>query len=297
MPGSGPSTTGGVWLSVVAPAHNEEPNVAPLVEQVRRALEGPDGQRALAGRGWEFVIVDDGSTDGTRAALLALRDDGRPWLRVVAMTRTPAGRGAGQSAAFFAGFRAARGEVVATLDADLQNDPAEIPRLAALLEAERADLVQGDRSHARRDNVVRRWGSVVGRAFRRMILGDRVRDTGCSLRVMRREAALLLPLEFRGAHRFIPATVGALGYRVVETRVTHRPRAAGETKYGLGVAQRAIPGLLDCFAMRWMFARRRWTDHREIGADEARRAAPGAPAAQGVVNRAPADGAHAGAAR
>ncbi len=297
MPASGPTPSGDVWLSVVAPAHNEEANARALVDEVGRAMRSDEGVRALAGRAWEFVVVDDGSTDATRAALLALRDDGRDWLRVVAMTRTPPGRGAGQSAAFWAGFRAARGEVIATLDADLQNDPAEIPRLAAMLESERADLVQGDRSHARRDNLVRRWGSVVGRAFRRLILGDRVRDTGCSLRVLRRQVALLLPLEFRGVHRFIPATANAMGFKVIETRVTHRPRAAGETKYGMGIAQRAIPGLLDCFAVRWMFARRRWTDHREICADESRRAASGAPEAQAVVPRSPADGAHAGAAR
>lgn len=287
----------GVWLSVVAPAHDEEPNIAALVEEVHRAMLSEAGARALSGRGWEFVVVDDGSTDQTRARLLALREDGRPWLRIVAMSRTPKGKGAGQSAAFWAGFRAARGEVLATLDADLQNDPADIPRLAALLESSGAALVQGDRSHARRDNIVRRWGSVVGRAFRRMILGDTVRDTGCSLRAIRRDAALLVPLEFRGVHRFIPATVAALGLSVVETRVAHRPRTAGETKYGMGIAQRAIPGLLDCFAMRWMFARRRWTDHRELGAEDAGRPAPGAPPAHAVVTRAPGDGAHAGATR
>lgn len=246
-------------LSVVAPAHNEKDNVGALVEQVEAAIAP---WAAKQGRGWEFLVVDDGSTDGTGEALRALQPT-RPWLRVIRMTRTPPGKGAGQSAAFHAGFRAARGELIATLDADLQNDPAEIPALIEAMRAERADMAQGDRSHARRDNLVRRVGSVVGRVFRRMLLGDSIRDTGCSLRVMRREIALLLPLEFRGAHRFIPVSARRMGFKVIERPVHHRPRHAGETKYGMGIVQRALPGLVDCFAMRWMFNRRRWTDWSE----------------------------------
>jgi hypothetical protein len=129
--------------------------------------------------------------------------------------------------------------------------------MVKLLRDSDAGLVQGDRSHARRDNVVRRAGSIVGRAFRRWLLGDTIRDTGCSLRVMRRELALQLPLEFRGMHRFIPITAIHLGYAVREMRVTHRPRVAGQTKYGFGIVQRALPGLRDLFAVRWMRTRRR----------------------------------------
>lgn len=250
---------GAVALSVVAPAHNERDNVEPLLREIEGVVAPWAAARA---RAWECVIVDDGSTDGTGEALRRLQRE-RPWLRVVRMTRTPPGKGAGQSAAFHAGFRAARGELIATLDADLQNDPAEIPRLIDALEREHADLVQGDRSRARRDHFVRRAGSVVGRVFRRLLLGDSIRDTGCSLRVMRREVALLLPLEFRGVHRFIPVSARRMGFTVVERPVRHRPRLAGQTKYGMGVAQRAIPGLIDCFAMRWMFNRRRWTDWAE----------------------------------
>lgn len=125
-------------------------------------------------------------------------------------------------------------------------------------------MVQGDRSHARKDNVVRRWGSVVGRKTRLWLLGDTIRDTGCSLRVMRREIALALPLEFKGVHRFIPATARHLGYRVVEMRVNHRARVAGETKYGMGITKRAIPGLLDLLAVRWMRSRRRPVTCREV---------------------------------
>jgi glycosyltransferase involved in cell wall biosynthesis len=245
-----------VDLSVVAPAHNEEPNIPALVEQVGRALAPLDLT-------FELVLVDDGSTDGTRDAIARLMPD-RPWLRCVAMTRTPPGRGGGQSAAFHAGFRAARGRLIAVLDADLQNDPADLPEMLALLDRTGADMVQGDRSRDRRDNLVRRAGSVVGRLFRRWLLGDTIRDTGCSLRVMKREVALRLPLEFRGMHRFIPATARHLGFHVVEMPVRHRPRAAGVTKYGLGITRRAIPGLVDLFAVRYMRNRRRPVDFAEV---------------------------------
>jgi dolichol-phosphate mannosyltransferase len=245
-----------VEVSVVAPAHNEEENIAALVREIDAAM-------VSTGVSYEIVIVDDGSTDGTRATVCSLMR-GNPRLRCVAMTRTPPGRGGGQSAAFHAGFRAARGRLIAVLDADLQNDPADIPRLMEELRRTGADLVQGDRSAARRDNIVRRAGSWVGRVFRRVLLGDTIRDTGCSLRVMKREVALALPLEFRGMHRFIPITAIHLGYRVVEVPVRHRPRIAGKTKYGFGILQRALPGLRDLFGVRWMRARRRPTDAVEI---------------------------------
>lgn len=241
----------GLELSVVAPAHNEEDNVAALADEIGRALES-----AGVGGRFEFVLVDDGSTDRTAAVTQGLMAT-RPWLRLVRMNRTPPGKGHGQSAAFHAGFRAARGRLLATLDADLQNDPADLPGMLRLMRERQADMVQGDRSHARRDNAVRKIGSLVGRLFRRMILGDGVRDTGCSLRVMTREVALRLPLEFRGMHRFIPVSAARMGYRVVEMPVNHRARRAGTTKYGFGITQRAIPGLIDCFAVRWMAKRRR----------------------------------------
>jgi hypothetical protein len=135
-------------------------------------------------------------------------------------------------------------------------------------------MVQGDRSRNRRDNFVRRVGSIVGRRFRGWILGDTIRDTGCSLRLLKREIAVQLPLEFKGMHRFIPVMARQLGYKVVEMAVTHRPRAAGETKYGMGITQRALPGLIDCFAVRWMSKRRRPVDSAEVtivAANEARR--------------------------
>jgi len=250
-------------LSVVTPAHNERGNVAPLVDQILEAL------RPL-GEPFEVIIVDDGSTDGTRRAIRDLMPT-TPELRCVATDRCPPGRGNGQSAAFYAGLRAARGGLVATLDADLQNDPADIPRLLAELRRTGADMAQGDRSAARAkgDAAIRRYASLVGRAFRRVLLGDTIRDTGCSLRVMRRELALRLPLEFKGAHRFIPVTARQMGYAVVELPVGHRPRTSGQTKYGMGISKRAIPGLIDCLAIRWMGARRTPIDWVDVRADNA----------------------------
>jgi dolichol-phosphate mannosyltransferase len=236
-------------LSVVVPACDEAENISPLLSEILAAMENLPG-------GFEIVIVEDGSADETdlRLATLAASE---PRLRALRLLGADRGAPLGQSAAFAAGVQAARGRVVAMLDADLQNPPCELPRLLAHLEETQADMVQGDRSQARQDGVMRRVGSSVGRLTRRLLLGDTIRDTGCSLRVMRREVALALPLEYRGMHRFIPLTARSLGFSVVELPVSHQPRRAGRTKYGL--ADRAIPGLIDCLAVRWLAQRRRAT--------------------------------------
>ena len=241
-------------VSVVAAAHNEQDNLPTLVDEIVAALDPLDME-------YEIVVVDDGSTDDTPNVLDRLLKN-QPRLRAIRMLDTPPGKGHGQSAAFYAGFRAARGNLIVPIDGDLQNDPADIPAMIARLHECDADLVQGDRSAARKDTLVRRVTSRVGRLFRRWLLGDTIRDTGCSLRVMKREIALALPLEFRGIHRFIPVTARQLGYTVIETPVGHRPRTAGRTNYGIW--NRAIPGLIDCFAVRWMRKRRRPTEFREL---------------------------------
>lgn len=244
-------------LTIVAPTHDEEDNVGPLVREI---------VDALAPTRWTFeiVVVDDGSADSTPQRLRELAAV-EPKLRPIRLQQAQPGRPLGQSAAFRAGIAAARGRLVAMLDADGQNDPSDLPRMLALLEETAADLVQGDRSRTRRDNLVRRVSSWVGRSARRLLLGDAVRDTGCSLRVMRRELAQALPLEFRGMHRFIPITARDLGRTVVEMPVSHRPRRSGRAKYG--ILNRAIPGLIDCFAVRWMRSRRRSTAWLELPAD------------------------------
>jgi len=240
-----------IELTVLAPAHNEEENVDLLIEEVGAAIEP-------LGIPFEFIIVDDGSTDSTKEKTIT-QQAARAWVRCVSMTNTPPGSGNGQSAAFHAGFRAAKGRLIATLDADLQNDPADLPAMLKLLESSGADFVQGDRSAIRSqgDAKIRQFGSWVGRKFRLIILGDTITDTGCSLRIMKREIALRLPLEFKGAHRFIPATARHMGYTVVEMPVNHRNRHAGTPKYGMGITKRALPGLIDLFAIRWMRSRRR----------------------------------------
>ena len=244
-------STSCIALSVVAPAHNEEENIDELIKQVGDAL-------VPTKINFEFIIVDDGSTDTTKSKIIAHQAQ-FPWVRCISMTNTPAGSGNGQSAAFHAGFRAASGQLIAVLDADLQNDPADIPAMLTLLEESNADFVQGDRSAARSqgDAKIRLFGSWVGRKFRLWVLGDTIRDTGCSLRVMKQEIALTLPLEFKGMHRFIPATARHMGYKVVEMPVSHRHRHAGEPKYGMGITKRALPGLIDLFAVRYMRNRRR----------------------------------------
>lgn len=240
-----------IKLTVVAPAHNEQDNMGPLVEAVGNAI-GP------LGIAFEFIIVDDASTDDTAQRVKELQGD-RDWLRLISLGRPAGGGGNGQSAAFKVGFARARGELIAVLDADLQNDPADLPAMLEMLAQTGADFVQGDRSAARRegDAWIRGVTSVIGRVFRRLLLSDTIRDTGCSLRVMKREIAVGLPLEFKGMHRFIPVTARQMGYTVVEMPVSHHPRRAGETKYGMGITKRAIPGLVDCFAVRYMRNRRR----------------------------------------
>ncbi|HBS28642.1 MAG TPA: glycosyltransferase [Phycisphaerales bacterium] len=266
-------------LSIVAPAHNEQDNIERLVEEVGRA--GGNVANKLGNRNaFEFILIDDGSTDLTRLRAMELAE-ARPWFRVIAMTNTPEGRGNGQSAAFYAGFRACRADLVALLDADLQNDPSDLVAMLDLMRRENADMVQGDRSANRQDNFIRRVGSRIGRLFRGLILGDSIRDTGCSLRLMKREIALRLPLEFKGVHRFIPVTARQMGYKVVEMTVSHRPRVAGETKYGMGVLPRALPGLIDCFAIRWMSTRRRPVSSMDLtdARPDLPRPAPGPPSA------------------
>ncbi len=243
-----------VELSVVVPAHNEEGNVEPLVAEIVAALD-PCCDR------FEIIVADDASTDGTLAALKRLQDN-EPRLRVLRLPPPPGGGGNGQSAAFKAAFAACRASIVAVLDADLQNDPADLPAMLELLRTSGADFIQGDRSASRADGAIRRLSSWVGRTFRRLLLGDSIRDTGCSLRVMHRDIAAALPLEFRGMHRFIPLTARHMGYNVVEMPVTHRLRNTGDSKYGM--LNRAVPGFVDCLAMRWMRKRRRPTTAEEI---------------------------------
>ena len=225
-------------LSIVVPFYNEADNVEPLHRELDAALADLPG-------GVEFLYVDDGSADDTGARLLALakRD---PRIRVLRLAPN-----SGQSAAFDAGFRALRGEICVTLDGDLQNDPADIPRLLA--ELAHYDVVNGVRVN-RRDGWLRRLSSRVGNGFRNWVTQESVTDVGCSLRAMRSEYVKRVKL-FRGMHRFLPTLLRMEGATVTELPVSHRPWRHGSSKYGIG--NRAFVGFVDVLAVRWMQSRSR----------------------------------------
>lgn len=219
-------------VSVIVPLYNEEENVPILQSELRAALAGVDH---------EIIFVDDGSVDRTLERIQTA-----PNVRVIRFQKN-----AGQSAAMYAGLQAARGATLILIDGDLQNDPGDIPKL--LDEISRgADLVCGYRAQ-RRDTRVKRLTSRIANAVRSRYTKDGVRDTGCTLKAMRRECvATLVP--FKGMHRFIPAFVKGAGYRLVEIPVNHRPRRFGQTKYGLG--NRAVRATIDMFGVRWLLSRR-----------------------------------------
>ncbi len=219
-------------VSVVVPVFNEQENIPILQSELRAALTGLD---------YEIIFVDDGSIDRT-----AERIEAAPNIRVIRFEKN-----AGQSAAIYAGVHAARGAPVVLIDGDLQNDPGDIPRLLAEI-ARGADLVCGYRAQ-RRDTRVKRLTSWIANAVRSRFTKDGVRDTGCTLKAMRRECVGAL-VPFKGMHRFIPALVKGAGYQLVEIPVNHRPRRFGQSKYGLG--NRAVQATLDMFGVRWLLSRR-----------------------------------------
>ncbi len=232
-------------VSLVLPVYNERANVAELVDEIRAAFgEGT----------YEIVAVDDASRDGSLDELrrLAAHDDR---VRVVSLARHQ-----GQSAALAAGWTAAHGEVVVTLDADGQNDPADAPRLVDLLREDPTLAgVAGVRT-GRRDGPWKLVQSRVANTFRNWITGDRLRDTGCGLKAFRSSALARLPL-FDGMHRFLPTLVRMQGGRVTEVPVLHRPRRSGRSKYSMW--NRVFRGLRDAFGVRWLARRALHVDASE----------------------------------
>jgi glycosyltransferase involved in cell wall biosynthesis len=228
-------------ISVVVPVHDEERSVQPLYEELRAALD-PLGRR------WEAVFVDDGSTDGSFAALTRLHADAEN-VKVVRLRRN-----FGKAAALAAGFRHAVGDVVVTIDADLQDDPAEIPQLLAKLD-EGFDLVSGWKTQ-RRDPLSRRipsriFNGVVGR-----VSGLRLHDLNCGLKAYRAEVVRNLRI-YGELHRFLPVLAHDRGYRIAELPVNHRPREHGRSRYGV---ERYLRGFLD-FLTVWFMGRYR---HRPL---------------------------------
>ena len=223
----------GLSLSVVIPVYNEEENIAALLQQLQAALKDWNGET-------EFLIVDDGSSDAT-LELLKRAQLVEPRLRIAHFRRN-----LGQTAAMEAGFHLAKGQGVVTLDGDLQNDPAEIARLARMLSD--WDVVCGIRAH-RQDTWWKRRSSRIANGFRNWMTGDDIVDTGCTLKAYRRECVEHLEL-YNGMHRFLPTLLKMRGYRVTQVPVSHRPRRAGKTKYDTW--RRLKKGLADVWAVRWM---------------------------------------------
>jgi dolichol-phosphate mannosyltransferase len=239
-------------LSVVIPFHNEALNVGALLEEVRHALAGRID--------YEIVAVDDGSVDGT---LPRLEDAARalPALRIVRH-----GRNAGQSTALLTGVRFARGPLVATLDGDGQNDPADIPALLELYRARKGArplLIAGQRTK-RHDGFLTRVSSRIANAVRGAVLKDRTPDTGCGLKLFERETFLALP-SFDHMHRFLPALVLRAGGEVHSLAVRHRPRTGGRSHYG--VHNRLWTGIVDLLGVMWLMRRAKNGEPKDYSAN------------------------------
>ncbi len=230
-------------LSVVVPVHNEQDNIATLIGEIRVALGHlPD---------YEIIYVDDGSTDATRERLHQMQAE-VPELRVL-RHRTSCG----QSTAVCTGVRAARGEWIATLDGDGQNDPADILRLLAARDAAVSaprDLLLAGWRRTRRDSGLKRVSSRIANGVRARLLKDATPDTGCGLKLFPRALFLRLPY-FDHMHRFLPALVLRAGGEVLSVEVNHRPRTQGESKYG--VHNRLWVGIVDLFGVMWLQRRAR----------------------------------------
>ena len=227
----------GPRLSVVIPVYNEEECIGECVREVFGVMDG-------LGEPYEVIVVDDGSTDGTVERLRALRTR-YPLLRVVRIQKN-----SGQTAAMDAGFRHGRGELIAALDADLQNDPADIPKMVAMMKD--WDVVCGVRAK-REDSFLRRASSRIANWTRNKLTHENITDTGCTLKVIRASYAKRLKL-FTGMHRSLPTLLRMDGARVTEIAVNHRARFKGRSKYGTW--GRLFRGIHDLFGVRWMQSRR-----------------------------------------
>ncbi len=224
-------------IAIIVPMYNESGNVSPMVEEVSRAFSGLN-------RPWELVLVDDASTDDTWARIQAAHG-ADPRVRGLRHTRNQ-----GQSAAVWTGITGTTSPILCTLDGDLQNNPADLPRMVTMLES--LDFVCGHRQN-RQDTWVRKVSSRIARIARKSALGYDFADTGCALRAFRR-SALAGVFPFNGLHRFLPILVAGNGSRCQEIPVSHRPRVAGVSKYG--VWNRLGRGIFDLIGVAWYQRRR-----------------------------------------
>ena len=223
-------------LSIVIPLYNAEENIEPLYTQLKAALEG-------VGREYEIITVDDGSTDGSFDVLKRLHQDDER-LKVIRFRRN-----FGQTAAFAAGFDRSQGQVVITMDADLQNDPADIPLLLEKIE-EGYDVVSGWRLHRQDPFLTRRLPSMIANWLISQVTGVHLHDYGCSLKAYRREVVKNVQL-YGELHRFIPAIANWMGVSVAEVPVSHHRRRFGRSKYGLSRTARV---LLDLLTVRFLLS-------------------------------------------
>jgi dolichol-phosphate mannosyltransferase len=226
-------------ISIVVPCHNERDNLEPLVAAIGAAIEP-------LGRSFEIVLVDDCSSDGSWELLKRLgANESR--LRALRFEYN-----CGQSAALWAGMKAARGRIIITLDADLQNPPAEIPRFLEALK--QADCVCGNRVAARAagDSWLRRASSQIANSVRNKVSGETITDAGCTYRAFRRECLANIKF-FKGMHRFLPTLFKMEGFTVIEIAIGHNPRRAGHSHYG--VWNRLFKSSADLLAVRWMKSR------------------------------------------
>lgn len=222
-------------VCLILPVYNEGANLPRLFDEIETSMAGQP-------RSWQALFVDDGSLDNS---LDVLRSEKRPWVHYLAF-----GSNCGQSAAFAAGFAEARADVLVTLDADLQNDPADIPAMLDLFDIG-YDMVIGWRAQ-RQDSPIKLYASRFANAVRNALSHETVKDTGCSLKVLRADMARKIPM-FKGMHRFLPTLMKLQGAKVAECKVSHRPRLYGTSKYGIW--DRALSGLYDLLAVRWMQSR------------------------------------------
>lgn len=225
-------------LAIIVPVYNEEDNIVPLAEEIVSVFNGFDQE-------WELVFVDDGSTDSSWNKILQV-SEAFPQIRGIRHLRN-----VGQSAALWTGFKLTDSDWIATLDGDLQNDPADLLQMVNLLKE--YDFISGDRSKSRKDSFIRRVSSTLAKWARMLILGYNFRDTGCGLRVFKRKVLEGL-VPFNGMHRFLPILVADEGWRTVEIPVNHRPRVAGRSKYGIW--NRLWRGLYDLIGIKWFQKRR-----------------------------------------
>lgn len=221
------------YFSVVIPVYNEEGNLIPLTEELVAVLQSLN-------RLYEIIFVDDGSTDKSFAVL----DDIRKRFSGIRVIRFK--RNFGQTAAFDAGFKAAQGDIIITMDGDMQNDPSDIPKL--LEKIGEYDLVCGWR-YKRCDNFVRKMSALIANWVRNSLSKEDIKDVGCSLKAFRREYAQKLKL-YNGMHRFFPTLIKLEGGKVLEVKINHRPRRYGTAKYN--ISNRMVRAFIDLLAVCWM---------------------------------------------